>query len=207
MNECEIKQRFNDVVGLNEAKKIYKQLAKQLHPDIGGTDEEFKLLNKIYNDIIEYKIYFSNGVKFDLELEKVISQILHFENINIEVIGSWIWISGDTRAIKDNLKELSFKWASKKKMWFYGEMKGRNPKQKSMDDIKSKYGCTTLKTKYKERLSAQELLGVPLIQYIKLNTLKCTTLIILGGILRGIFEKIYERLYFMVHFNSLRPTN
>jgi hypothetical protein len=32
-------------------------------------------------------------------------------------------------------------------MWFYGEMKGRNPNEKSMDEIKSKYGCETVKTK------------------------------------------------------------
>lgn len=89
-----------------------------------------------------------------MELEKIISQILHFEDITIEVVGSWIWLSGNTKAIKDKLKDLNFKWASKKKMWYYGEMKGRNPKQKSMDEIKSKYGCETLKSKGKEKLSA-----------------------------------------------------
>jgi len=151
--ENDIKKEFENVTGLNEAKKIYKTLAKKLHPDVGGTEEEFKLLNKIYNDIIEHKIYYSNDTKIDLELEKIISKILHYENITIEVVGSWIWLSGDTKAIKDKLKDLSFKWASKKKMWYYGEMKGKNPKQKSMDEIKSKYGCTTLKSKEKKKLS------------------------------------------------------
>ena len=89
----------------------------------------------------------------DLELEKIISQILHYENITIELVGSWIWISGDTKAIKEKLKELNFKWASKKKMWYYGEMKGRNPKQKSMDEIKSKYGSQTFKNKEKTKLA------------------------------------------------------
>ena len=151
--ENDIKKEFENVTGLNEAKKTYKTLAKKLHPDVGGTEEEFKLLNKIYNDIIEHKIYYSNDTKIDLELEKIISKILHYENITIEVVGSWIWLSGDTKAIKDKLKDLSFKWASKKKMWYYGEMKGKNPKQKSMDEIKSKYGCTTLKSKEKQRLT------------------------------------------------------
>jgi hypothetical protein len=39
-------------------------------------------------------------------------------------------------------------------MWYYGEMKGKNPKQKSMDEIKNKYGCTTLRSKEKQKLSA-----------------------------------------------------
>lgn len=151
MNEEQIKAEFTNIEGINEAKKIYKKLAKQLHPDVGGTEEEFKLLNKIYNEILEHGIYFSNETKFDLEIEKIISQILHYENITIEVVGSWIWLSGDTKAIKEHLKELGFKWASKKKLWYYGEMKGRNPKQKSMEDIKSKYGSETVKASKKEK--------------------------------------------------------
>lgn len=29
------------------------------------------------------------------------SKILHYENIMIEVVGSWIWLSGDTKHIKE----------------------------------------------------------------------------------------------------------
>ncbi|AXX94993.1 hypothetical protein [Arcobacter ellisii] len=153
MTHLEIEKKFENIEGINEAKKIYKQLAKKLHPDVGGSDELFKMLNSIYNHILENGIYFSNESKFDLELEKIISQILHYENLIIEVVGSWIWLSGDTKTIKDKLKELNFKWASKKKMWYYGEMKGRNPKEKSLEEIKSKYGCETVKTKEKRKLS------------------------------------------------------
>ncbi len=38
----EIKKEFEAVVGINEAKKVFKKLAKQLHPDVGGSNEEFK---------------------------------------------------------------------------------------------------------------------------------------------------------------------
>ena len=153
MTHSQIEEQFKGIEGINEAKKIYKQLAKKLHPDVGGSDELFKMLNSIYNNILENGIYFSNESKFDLELEKVISQILHYENLIIEVVGSWIWLSGDTKTIKDKLKELNFKWASKKKMWYYGEMKGRNPKEKSLEEIKSKYGCETVRSKRKERIA------------------------------------------------------
>ena len=155
MTREEILKEFKNIEGINEAKKIYKTLAKKLHPDMDGGDEEsFKLLNAIYTDLIEHKIYFSNNFKIDIELEKVISLILHFENITIELVGSWIWVSGDTKEIKEKLKELGFKWASKKKMWFYGEMKGRNPQEKSMEEIKSKYGSETLKTNDKKKIAS-----------------------------------------------------
>ena len=155
MTREEILREFKGVEGINEAKKIYKTLAKKLHPDmVGGDEESFKLLNVIYTDLIEHKIYFSNDFKIDIELEKIISLILHFENITIELVGSWVWVSGDTKEIKEKLKELGFKWASKKKMWFYGEMKGRNPQEKSMEEIKSKYGSETLKTKNKKEIAS-----------------------------------------------------
>lgn len=147
MTRVEIENEFREVVGINEAKKVYKTLAKKLHPDVGGSEEEFKILNAVYNDFIEHKIYFSSESKIDIELEKIISQILHYEDITIELVGSWIWVSGNTKEIKDKLKEFGFKWASKKKMWYYGEMKGRNPKQKSMDEIKGKYGSQTFNRK------------------------------------------------------------
>ena len=153
MTHSQIEEQFKGIEGINEAKKIYKQLAKKLHPDVGGSDELFKMLNSIYTNILENGIYFSNEFKFDLEIEKIISQILHYENILIEVVGSWVWVSGDTREIKEKLKELNFKWASKKKLWFYGEMKGRNPNEKSMEDIKSKYGFEIVKTKEKGKIS------------------------------------------------------
>ncbi|RXI37282.1 hypothetical protein CRU99_12120 [Malaciobacter mytili] len=153
MTREQILKVFEGIEGIKEAKKIYKTLAKKLHPDTGGTEEEFKILNAVYTDLIENKIYFSNDSKIDIELEKIISLILHFENITIELIGSWIWISGDTKAIKEQLKKIGFKWATKKKMWFYGEMKGINPKEKSLEEIKAKYGSETLKTNQKQKLS------------------------------------------------------
>ncbi len=154
MTREEILKEFQGVEGINEAKKIYKTLAKKLHPDIGGSEEEFKLLNEIYNHLIEHKIYFSNSSKIDIELEKIISLILHFENINIELIGSWVWVSGDTKEIKEKLKEIGFKWASKKKMWYYGEMKAKNPNPKSMEEIKAKYGSETLKSDEKKKIAS-----------------------------------------------------
>ncbi|MDD3055830.1 MAG: hypothetical protein PHE16_08100 [Aliarcobacter sp.] len=154
MTREEILKEFQNVEGINEAKKIYKQLAKKLHPDVGGDEESFKLLNSIYTDLIEHKIYFSNDFKIDIELEKIISLILHFENITIELVGSWVWVSGDTKEIKEKLKELGFKWAMKKKMWYFGEMKSKNPTPKSMEEIKSKYGSETLKTNDKKKIAS-----------------------------------------------------
>ena len=48
MNKEEILKEFKNVEGINEAKKIYKTLAKKLHPDMeGGNEESFKILNAV----------------------------------------------------------------------------------------------------------------------------------------------------------------
>lgn len=154
MTQSQIEEQFKGIEGINEAKKLYKELAKKLHPDVGGSTELFKILNQVYNHILEHGLNFLNDSEFDLELEKVISKILHFENIVIEVVGSWIWLSGDTKSIKDELKEIGFRWRSKKKMWSYGEMKGkRNHKEQNIDSIKAKYGCQEVKTKQRDKLT------------------------------------------------------
>ena len=49
MNQEQIKQEFSKVTGINEAKITFKRLAKILHPDVGGSNEEFKILNKKYD--------------------------------------------------------------------------------------------------------------------------------------------------------------
>ena len=106
MEKREIETLFKNVTELAEAKKLYKKLAKQLHPDVGGDEESFKALNAVYNHILEHGLFFSSEIEFDIEIEKIISQILHYENILIEVVGKWIWISGDTKEIKEALKNL-----------------------------------------------------------------------------------------------------
>ena len=94
MTQLEIEQEFINIDGINEAKKVYKTLARQLHPDVGGSTELFKILNTVYNNILENGINLAQNSEFDIELEKVISKILHYENLVIEVIGSWIWLQG-----------------------------------------------------------------------------------------------------------------
>jgi len=158
MTKEQILAEFEIVSELTEAKKVYRRLAKILHPDMdSGDTESFKILNNVYTDLIEHKIYFSNDIKIDIELEKIISLILHFENITIELIGSWCWVSNvdyTDKVVISKLKELGFKWASKKKMWHFSFEKSKNcGKTKSIEDIKNKYGSYAMKSKSQVRLN------------------------------------------------------
>lgn len=151
------KEEFLKVETIEKAKQLYKRLAKVYHPDKGGNSEQFKILNNEYHRFIDNfsKVHFED-VDFEdlnMELEKIIADILHYENIVIEVIGSWLWVSGDTKEIKDVLKVLGFKWASKKKMWFFGDLKkSKSRGNMEMEDIKNRYGSKTVKQTFNKKI-------------------------------------------------------
>ena len=155
------KENFKNCSSIKEAKTEYKKLARIHHPDKGGNTEIFKILNNQYNLFLDT---FSNSARFEteeeaeafnvsVELEKIISELLHIENIIIEIVGCWLWISGETKDIKDILKGLGFRWASKKKMWYFGERKSKSRKEMSFDSIKSRYKSQTVKTSSTKRIS------------------------------------------------------
>jgi DnaJ-class molecular chaperone len=56
MTEQQIKDEFIGLTNLEEVKKVFKRLAKLLHPDVSKRDseEEFKILNSIYNSILDF---------------------------------------------------------------------------------------------------------------------------------------------------------
>lgn len=88
----------------------------------------------------------------------LIEQLIKFDDITIDVVGCFIWITGNTYPIKEELKQLGFRFSKNKKSWYIAPeeyMKNRvNYKKKySMNEIKNKYGCTSIKSKggYKKK--------------------------------------------------------
>ena len=85
----------------------------------------------------------------DRGVEKIMEEleVIQDEDVRKELVGSWIWVSGETYKHRDLLKKLGFKWASKKKMWYYSEkpsQKRWGRKEYQMDEIKQKYGSRSL---------------------------------------------------------------
>ena len=88
---------------------------------------------------------------------KIINELIKYDDINIDIIGSWLWVGGNTYAIKDELKLLGFKWSKGKSKWYFTKdittAKKRYGK-KSYDDLKSIYGCETVQKASKKYLTA-----------------------------------------------------
>ncbi len=121
---------FENIRTLEELRKQYKELLKLHHPDNGGNLEVMQEINAEYNRL--FKILkdqhennccsdnasagnnYSN-MKYDFaedeKLREMLNKIIHFDGIDIELVGAWIWVSGNTYACKKELKEFGFKWA------------------------------------------------------------------------------------------------
>jgi curved DNA-binding protein CbpA len=147
---------FNNVSGESEIKTRYKNLAKKYHPDLGGDSEIMKAINAEYEIVITGS-YQAQGksiteieelLKKDKQAMEVLQAISGIDGIFIELCGVWLWVTGNTKDVKDKLKESSFKWSPKKKAWYW-----RPPEQKyrrygnrySLEEIRVKYGSESYK--------------------------------------------------------------
>lgn len=134
-----MKTYFKDVQTLEELRKQYKDLLKKYHPDNGGSEETTKAINIEYERL--FKILKNNhdsrqhnsesgsktsnnkssydNMKYDFAedslLREMLQKVIYFPNITIEIIGNWIWISGNTYQYRKELKDLGFKFAGQKK--------------------------------------------------------------------------------------------
>lgn len=164
---------FKNVETLEELRKQYKELLKKYHPDnpSGSTEAtqainaEYDKLFKVLKDRHESKQTNTDGAKADFnnykydfeadeKLREVLQKIISFANINIEIVGCWLWVDGNTYEYKDTLKALGFKWAREKKKWYFHTeaFRKRSKRKLSMDDIRSYYGSTEVKADDTKRL-------------------------------------------------------
>lgn len=146
---------FSGCSSLEELKKKYKELALLHHPDRGGDTRTMQLLNEEYSKIIK-----SSNFEFKNEEERedyliypdVINKLVVLEGLIIEVIGRWVWVSGNTFTHREALKEIGLNYARKKQMWYYRppHEKCENHKTMDIDAIRKKYGSDIISGKTKE---------------------------------------------------------
>ena len=90
------------------------------------------------------------------EYRDIINKIIFFQGCTIEIIGNWIWISGDTKNYKEALKELKFRWAPNKKAWSYhnGTYRKQTKKQYSLEDLRNSFESTRINNRQVELINA-----------------------------------------------------
>ncbi|MFT3704784.1 MAG: hypothetical protein QM802_20635 [Agriterribacter sp.] len=156
---------FQQCKTIEEVKSLYKKLAKENHPDLGGDTATMQAINTEYAFAC---VMLAKGagltdeqadeqMKFSEEYRKVIEKIIHLPAIVIEVVGNWIWVTGNTFPVKTVLKDAGLLYASKKIAWYYRseafKTRGTNA---PLEEIRRKYGTETIHTRQASKTITQD---------------------------------------------------
>jgi len=142
---------FDNCTTVEEAKKLYRKLAMQYHPDRGGNTKTMQEVNVEYQQLLESFDGQTDGdytYRYDQQKEQqVIDKIyellaLHLDGVEINLIGLWVWITGDTKQHRKVLKDAGCKWHSKRECWYWQNGKKRFQSKGNLSELAKKYGVT-----------------------------------------------------------------
>lgn len=146
---------FQNITTAEDLKAEYRRLCKQYHPDKGGSTGQMQAINNEYESAMrrilsgkaddqygEGKFYRSRQEEEEVELKvrEAVEKIAHLDGLDVEIIGAWVWVSGDTRTHKDALKVAGYWWMNKKQMWAFKGKPSSGRGNTSMEELREKYG-------------------------------------------------------------------
>ena len=160
---------FENLSSMEIVKKQYRKLAMKYHPDRNkdkDAEEIFKVINNEYekalniakeNELKKSKSkkeedFIKNQYKNSSNFRGIMDKLIQLVNINIEICGTWLYITGDTYPIKDYLKEqFGAFWSKSKKCWIISPegknfRKSKGYKGKNMSSIRNVYGSEKIKS-------------------------------------------------------------
>lgn len=163
------KNYFENARTLEDVKQLYKKLARELHPDCNpgkDTTAEFQMMQQQFEEAFKRlrNIHVNkDGETYEKETEEtpeqyagIINALLKLDGLMIELCGSWLWITGNTKEHHEAIKALGFKFSKNKCAWyFHFEPYRKHSKNSvSLDKIRSMYGSQRFTerttTQYKE---------------------------------------------------------
>lgn len=164
---------FKNCRCIEDVKETFRDLAKKLHPDCGGDAEEFKKMMAEYTVVFNRlkNVHRTGEKKTEQNAEQkteqrtdysaeefadIINKVIFMDGVEIEIVGTWIWLSGNTYNYKDEIKAAGFFWSSKHKKWYYNGSKKKSKKHSKLtyEQVKDIHGCKTVKTAQQARLTA-----------------------------------------------------
>jgi curved DNA-binding protein CbpA len=151
---------FEGITTLNDLRREYRRLAMIYHPDKGGDTAIMQAINSQYErlsktlingnpDFSEARKHFEQEVSE--EIRQMIDRVLFLSNLaQIEVIGGWIWITGNTFPLRTTLLDLGFRFSHAKTAWYWhkGEYRKKNGKLLTMDEMRDLFGYQKVQSQH-----------------------------------------------------------
>ncbi len=159
-----------------DVKSQYRDLIKKYHPDMNGNSEESNENMKQINAEYEYLLPIADKLE-EQELKsenkkkttrhdindgyrEIIEKIIFLNGLKIEIMGSWVWVSGNTYAYFTQFKEYGFKWSKNKKAWYWyngiDNQKNYFKGHYNLQQIRSRYGSKEVENESDKVLTASK---------------------------------------------------
>ena len=137
---------------LADLKTAYRTAVKKYHPDINPNGLELmKIINSAFAFLKEHINTWSfkettEGPAIDKTIQDLFNKIQGFDGVTAEVCGSWLWLSGNTFEYKKALKGYGFRFAGKKRQWYWrpADYKKKSRRVFSMEEIRLTFGSIDL---------------------------------------------------------------
>lgn len=158
---------FTSCTTLEALKKEYRRLCMIHHPDRGGDAATMAAINNEYDEAFHRLQYQhrtteasssteSEDEEVPEEFRAVISRLVVLAGIDVEICGSWIWVTGATYPNREALKAAGCRYSKNKVAWYWhpaGEHSSSR-KQLSLDEIRQLHGSEKIKTRSAAALTA-----------------------------------------------------
>ena len=150
---------FKNCKTAEHGKQLYRELVRKYHPDNGGTGEELKEIS------VEFKMWYEThknihtneqGETYTSEKEttetaeefmEIIRNLSTLTGIEVEICGTWLWITGNTYPVRTQLTEFGCRWSRGKKKWYWTKdpFTTNHYKKPTMEQIRNRYGSQNVK--------------------------------------------------------------
>jgi hypothetical protein len=138
-------------------KLAYRKLCSEYHPDRNPMGlHMMQLINAAYEILKDSAGHTEDETENFGENIMNALRVIADLGLNIELCGTWIWVSGDTKPHKEILKSAGYKWAPKKMMWYYhsGERKSYSRGKYTIDEIRTIHGSKNVKVQGFQKVEA-----------------------------------------------------
>ena len=81
-------------------------------------------------------------LRLEPKQQEIYRKLQKIDGITIEIVGRWVWVDGDTKTHKDEIKALGLQFSGPRKKWYLRDSnttKYRRPSKKSYQEIKDEY--------------------------------------------------------------------